>query len=368
MSNRPLLRVYNGWDYVNSLPMVLKGETGLYSSLRWENRWNTPGEFEIHLLPEKSNLNLFEPFDVVELRKERFFSRESFGVVIAINLIKNTSGSEIVVRGKMLSWILSLRRVAEIGSITKASSIMCSVALGAFARWNSTQKLQNRYIFGKNITTTNESKSQEEFSYKYDVEKTALAWIEEISNETGIGFCVDVDFPDKKFHFKVQDFRAKPTMINVRMNECMSISATKSVDNLINSVVQIIDNNPNVSEDSYKVYVVSRRKNDGSSQDIRASEAPYIRDNNSKSSFGAYSDCVDISNIEVELSSMSYVYGRDYSLGDICRVYVSEMGMETELPIMAVTEVWEEHYSATVTFGEKQKNVFEKMRKDAKRR
>lgn len=367
MSTRPLLRVYNGWDYVNSLPMVLKGETGLYSSLRWENRWNTPGEFEIHLLPEKNNLDLFETFDVVELRKEEFSSRESFGVVIAINVIKNPSGSEIVVRGKMLSWILGLRRVAEIGSVTKASSIMCSIANGAFRKMNSTTK-QNRYIFGKSIKTTNESESEEGFLYKYDVEKTALAWIEEISNETGIGFCAVVDFPDKTFRFRVQDFKANPTMINIRMKDCVTMSATKSIDNLVNTVVEIIDADTYVSPESYEVYVVARRKNDGTARDIRESEAPYIRDNKSGGSFGAYSECVEVSNIEVELSSVGYVYGRDYALGDVCRVYVTEMGMETELPIMAVTEVWEEHYSATVTFGEKQKNVFEKMRKDAKRR
>lgn len=369
--SRPLLRVYNSWDESAKTALIPKGETVLYSSLRWENRWSASGAFEIHLSPTKINMSIFEPFDIVELICGEDTPTEKYGIIISAEFIHNENGSEFIVRGKMLSSVLGFRLVGDLSGSTSsnASTVMGKIVFGAFESDAPDSRKQNRQIFGQSPNVTFVDTNEEYADYEWNENKTALDWLEEISAKTEVGFYCSIDFPEKIFHFYTDVYRANANLINLQIRECREIRAVKSIDNYINAIVEILDMSASTGTEIYLPFTYERRNDECA--DIRRIEASVIHNLRTEfrdSYFKGYEDCEDINNIEADMSSSPLKYMRDYKVGDVCTVRVPEMGMAAELPIDGVTQVWEDAYTVSVSFGKKQKNVFEKIRKDAKRK
>ena len=366
---KPYIRVYTGWDVSNEKAMILRGETEMYSSLRWGNCWSTPGEFEVHLYPTKNNLSLcISPFDVVELCKGKYPPRERFGIVLAVNYPKNSEGTAIVVRGKMLSALLGFRRVGEPKvSGTVSVPAVASALIKDTCHIANTASTKKRTFFGREtVRVLNNSVVTAEYDYEYDLAKTALEWLEEICATEHVGFWSTYDFEDTILAIGLEDFKANPGMANVQMGDWASVSVTKSIDSAVNRVVNVAENSTNFAQEI--VVKGSRKGSRGTSEDIYSIEAPYLRSISTYNHFGGYEGDNDVESVEPEMSCGPYVYIRDYAVGDVCGVRVPQMGISAELPITSVTEVWEESYSVDVTFGEKQKGVFKKLKKEIKRR
>lgn len=366
--DRPLLRVFDPYVDSNNI-MVPKGETDIYTSLRWGNYYNEAAEFEIHFPFRKNIIEMIDVFDVIQIIRP---VREQFGIVLYTNVeIKENGDKEFTVKGRMLSYILNFRfSWYDMDSATGTNSMQYAIIndTPAWAMRNLVRNCINSsssilgnstYLFGKSsiyVNTATEADYQE-IRYEYKRTNSVYSAICELAKMTGsenqIGFYMTYTSPQNNFF--IYDYNQSNIFFDIESGNIKSMNFTKSIDNYITTVaIEGASSYINVSGDGVDIRnIMQYISTDSSMGSSTAERLDYAKQQIALNT--------PIKSLSAEIMQTNLLYLTDYNIGDVVLLRMPEFGISESLPIFGAEEIWENGYSFNLQFGDAMTNAYKKL-------
>ena len=326
----------------------LQGISENQTSFVWTRRYFESGEFRAYLPLSEDNLRIYKLGNIVTYK-----GAGEAGVIEDLTLRETSTERVIIAQGRFLTSYMDRRLVRPTlnfsGKVEVAMRKMLSdavaiplVQLGASNDFDETIEFQATY-------------------------KNLLTMEEKLSKGSNIGFRFRPDFTNKVIYFEtykgLDRSRAQADRAFVEFSDMFD--NLNSVENRQNDqLFKTVGYVGGEGEGSERVYVtvgddsligLERREvfidaKDISSEDLTAEEyyAALITRGYEKLDEQLFSNSYECSTIP----SGNFEYKRDYDLGDIVTIKKSDWGLNTNLRITQIEEVYE-HGSATIvpTFG-----------------
>ena len=371
VNKRPVLRVYTP-IVDRSHVMVLKGETELYTSLRWQNCYSEAGEFEVRMPYRADMMALFKPFDIVELRRG---VREKYAVVLYINAeTRETGEMEITVRGRMLSWVLNWRFAYLENSaggwrdivINRTAPLAMTYLIYNCIEQHSSYVGTKTDFFGKDVInlyneTTGSYSAQE---YIYDRETSVYDAVVDLAKQNNVGFWATVE--DSTLAVHVMDYNEQNVRIGIEYGNVSSMNYTQSIDNYVNCICTQTAQSPyNISFGASDMYAIVKYVN---TDDVDTGDDIIPDSVRMRAAKDRFAQNRQVESISVELAQTGLYYLEDYNIGDVVTVQSADFDIRAAFPVSSVTEVWEDGYSIQVQFGEAMLNSYKKLKNEVKKR
>ncbi len=331
---RPILEFFK--DDLQNLVYVSSD----YTSLLWENCVSDSGRFEIHIPVIAADI---QPGMIVKCERGQ---REPYGIVSYVSL--NEKDDSTVIMGNMLSHLLKFRYFDNdydshrLASSKGAGRIICTAA-------SLDANLYMNMFFNKQMLTDYEDEDVNVefefglFSSNFDIMKA-------IAENTDFGFYCTID----SGAFKAGAYKSRDNGVcfNTDFGEISDLVFTKSDDNLRNAF------NYTVTTDGVGDYVRGNR--DISGLDRREI---YLGNFTHTPSRIITQKKKDFDTVKSISGTVHIPYIDRFNVGEIVTVEKKDWGLSEKLVISSVTEIWEEGYKCSVTFGKPQDTAYRKILK-----
>ncbi len=371
---RPYLRVYQpmaaGPDS-QKIPLQYIGMFDSYTSLRWQNCYSDSGEFEIHMPYRPEYLELFDVFNIVKISRP---VKEPYGMIVYMETVTNELGfTELAVRGRMVSYLLYFRFVMPNTNEApyryeytgKPDVILDRILRNCTdgATWMD----DDRKFFGAGIAVTSElNNTYADKEYISDCDKTAYDAVQELVKEANMGFYATVD-GQNQLSVTIYDYRQANVKFDLFSGNVSQMRVTKSIDNLVTDVSTEGGTGAlTQTSTAQDIYRIDRYVN----TDEIAYTGSTLETNQKKTAFARTKITLNKSvyAIDATIFPDGISYLDDYTIGDLVQVYSGIHRVSVSMPIMGVTEVWEDFYSIQVQFGEQMQTGYGKLKNNLIRR
>ena len=305
------------------------------TSLVWTRKYFEPGEFELHTPITEDNLRLTSRGNLVWKRG---------GVEAAViedrQLEESSSKNEIVAKGRFLSSYMDRRLIKSTvvfsGKVEMAMRQLLSgatpiprVELGQLQGFEATVSFQATY-------------------------KNLLTYVEKLGKSSGLGFRFRPDFNEKKIYFEVYEGidRTMSQGINNRVIFSENYSNLNNVifrenDQLYKNVAYV----GGEGEGSERVYVtvgsgsgLELREVFVDAKDLRSDDLTLEEYQNQLIQRGLEELAEDVISSSIECDTgadVNFIYKTNYDLGDIVTVQKKAWGINEDLRITEIQEVYE---------------------------
>lgn len=333
------------------------GEVDNFTSLIYTRKWETYGEFEIHL--PISRISLMKKNNIIMLNNDGYRT----GVIEHME-INEKANEEITVKGYSLSyWLTQRLTVPPTGYSHHSFNTSAEDIMIALVRANAVEPIEIKRRIPKLTFETSKSRGDKlQFQTRYKVLGDELT---KISKATGLGFTIFLDYKAKKFIFKViegknltysQDFNP-PVIFSTEYDNILkenykdSNIGYKNVGYIagqgegVDREIEIL-NNELSGLDRRETFIDARDINEaGSLSDrgkVKLSETPQII------------------NFECEVETSHYRITWD--LGDLVTVVNKKLSIKLDNRVSEVREVYENGFKVEPTFGTSVPLVGEKIK------
>lgn len=329
--------------------LYLTGIMENQTSLIWTRRYFEPGEFELHAPVTDSNLAMTARGNII-------WKKDSVeaGVIEDRTLDEGTSAGEITIKGRFLSSYFDRRLIkstvyfsgtyeAAMRQLVSGVTAIPLVTLGDEAGFTDTVSFQVTY-------------------------KNLLTYIEKLSSASGLGFRLRPDFDAKVLYFEVYEGTDRTASQGVTSRVIFSASYANLNNVIYRENDQLYKNVAYVGgegEGSERVYVtvgdtdaegLELREVFVDAKDIVSDDLTEDEYTESLEQRGWEALEEDILSESLECDTgadANFTYKTDYDLGDIVTVRKPAWGIEEDLRITEVQEVYESEYRTILpTFGD----------------
>lgn len=315
--------------------MDFKGLIENQGSLVWTRKYFEPGEFELHVPITEKNMEYIKLDNLIWKK-----GSEEAGVIEDRQLEENSTNRTIVAKGRFLSSYMDRRLIKSTVNFSgKVEVAMRQLLSGAVEIPGVV--LGDLQGFTEAVT----------FQATY---KNLLTYIEKLGRSSGLGFRFRPDFNEKKIYFEVYkgiDRTASQIITN-------RVTFSESYANLNNAILR--ENNQlykNVAyvggegEGSQRVYVqvgsaegLNLREVFVDARDLRSDEigAEEYRAQLTQRGLDELAKDAMSRSLECDTgANVNFVYRKDYDLGDIVTVEKKAWGVQENLRITEIQEVYE---------------------------
>lgn len=335
----------------------LLGEIDFYTSLIMAMHYNEIGDFEINTVVSKQNLQLFKKNNLIMIDNKK----DRVGIIKHREIDLDEEGKEILkIKGFTLDVILNKRicyiDTNEEETVFGGNSIELIEKLlndNLINPKDKARKIDNLIIEGTDIIGT-------DIIWQIESNKKVGDTISEICKINSLGYKVYIDFDKKKIVFKLYKGKDLPKKV-VFSPDLDNIFNMKYVDNNIEekNVVYIrIDNDsiiPYCEEDLTGIDRIETFLYHGE-----------VKDNENVDEIGKneLSKYPQVESIEgdIDTNNSLFKYEKDYNLGDVVTLRNNNWGIEKDLRITSITEIYEGTPKVKVVFGEPQPTFVKKIK------
>lgn len=316
--------------------LLRKGVVENHSSLLWRRKYYEPGEFELHVPLTNTNIELLAKGNIISKRN----SKEA-GIVENIQYTDGTESSEMVVSGRFMSSYLSRRLIKSTFSFNGKTEI-------------AMRDLIN-YVTPLPLVELGQLNNFEEKITFQATMKELLTIISNLSKASGIGFRLIPDFAKKKILFET--YKGVDRSLGQKVNPRVIFS--KNYNNL-NQITYTWNNQLEKTfaivggegEGSQRVYVeigggegLGLKEVFVDAKDIRsdefASKDEYLNALKQRGYDSLIKKQISESFEYDTLPNGNFKYKVDYDLGDIVTIKKSEWGINNNVRITEIEEIYE---------------------------
>lgn len=371
---RPFLKVYRPMETGSDnqkIPLQYKGMFDSYTSLRWQNCYSDSGEFEIHMPYRPEYLELFDVFDIVKINRP---VKEPYGIVVYVETVTNELGfTELAVRGNMVSYLLYFRFVMpntqeapyNYEYTGKPDVILTRILYNCTD--GATWMTDCRRFFGAGIAVTSElNNTYADKEYISNCDKTVYDAAQELAKEANLGFCATID-DQNQLAITIYDYQQTNVQFDLFSGNVSQMRVTKSIDNLVTDVSTEGGTGAlTQTSTAQDIYRIDRYVN----TDEIAYTGSTLETNQKKTAFAKTKITLNKSvyAIDATIFPGGIAYLDDYTIGDLVQVYSGVHRVSVSMPVIGVTEIWEDFYSIQVQFGEQMQTGYGKLKNNLIRR
>lgn len=333
------------------------GEVDSFTSFFYIRKWETYGEFEIHL--SVNNIKLMEKGNIIMINNDGNRS----GIIEHIE-ISEEDIKDVTIKGFSLSYWLTQRiTVPPTGYAYHTFNTNAEDIMIALVRSNAVDPIEaKRKIPNLTIEPSKNRGEKIKFQTRY---KNLLDELTKISKATGLGFTVDLDYKNKKFVFKILEGRDLSYSQKVNPPAIFSVE----YDNVIKQ--NYTDSNIGYKNVGYvagqgegedRVIEIVENQLSGLERREIFIDARDIEDNLSLIERGKLklAETPQIVNFECEVNSFDY--RKTWNLGDLVTVINKEFSIRLDNRVTEVKEIYEDTFKVEPTFGVSIPLVTEKIK------
>ncbi len=372
----PTLNFYTyGLEYICTI--------GVYTSLQWENCFNTSGQVEIHI-PMLYFADYISSVDLdcfVKINRE---VKEAYAIIQYIEFSTDTNGkSEAIIKGRTLSYLWSwrtptLRNADEYaaGSIkltkTTISHNFRTIVESSYRVPGQTSLVDNLQFWG-GISYVDGTTDSEKYEFNSSISDTHSI-LENYCKTVNCGyFCRPVIASDNTLRMEITIY--SPTennnvVFDFERGNISKFNYVKTNDGEKNAYYYLKKNVNNIIQNSEIVTTYNYDNIIGSintKPKVVYCGTFEVTEEASASGQKKLSEFNKTESADGEAEVRYYDYLTDFNIGDIVSVSNSAWGISLKKPVYSVKETWENSYSCSVTFGEPQDIVYKKLRKQLER-
>lgn len=312
------------------------------TSLLWRRRYHEPGEFELHAPITAENLRLLKPGNIVTRRvKSLNICNTEAGIISDIINEDSKLKNEMARRGGFMPIYFNRRHIQgtiNFNGLTEIAmrQLLTNVKPIPLVRLGNLQGFTERV----------------EFQVTY---KNLLVYLTKLSRSSGLGFRLRPDFVNKELIFEA--YKGVERTISQGINSRVIFS--KQYENLNNAIYRYNDQ-------LYKTFAIIGGEGEGADRmhvtigggeglDLRET---YIdaRDLQSEGltpaeyrakliqrGYEKLAECAINESLEFEAdANINFIYGKHYDLGDIASARLPAWGIELNMRITEITEVYQD--------------------------
>lgn len=334
------------------------GEVDDFTSLIYTRKWETYGEFEIHLFVNK--IALMKKGNIIMLNNDGYRT----GVIEHLE-INEEANEEIIVKGYSLDyWLIQRLTVPPTGYSYHSFNTSAEDIMITLVKSNVVDPIDTKRKIPNLILETSKGKGEKlQFQTRYKVLGDELT---KISKASGLGFTIFLDYKAKKFIFKVLE--GKNLTYSQEVNSPVIFST--EYDN-------ILKQNYTDSNIGYKNVGYVAGQGEGADREIEILgneltgfdrrevfiDARDINEDGSLADRGKVklSETSQIINFECEVETSDYKVTWD--LGDLVTIVNKKLSIKLDNRVSEVREVYEDSgFKVEPTFGIPISSVGEKIK------
>lgn len=345
-----------------------------FSSLIWNRKYNTSGNFELYLPSTEDNIKILKLDNIIYKKGD-----DEAGYIQHRELALDENGKEtLCVIGNFITGYIDKRIIWN--SINFSG--LTEVAMRKIVNDNCINPSDtNRKIPLLSLGTL---KNYSEISNFQSTGDNCLYKLEELSNTSGLGYKVVIDLENKKLKFQVykgvdrstEQFDVAPVIFSKDRENILSEEYTEDYSEyrntalVIGSSKQATINNTNTGLDRYELFIdahdIQDKKYEGETE-VTISDTDYtnllVQKGNEK-----LFECKEIKTFESTVNTNgNNVYKVDYDLGDIITYQDKRWGVQVSTRITEIQEIYEGGKIQIVpTFGNSIPTIIDKIRKMVK--
>ncbi len=332
---RPLIELLNGSD------LSFAGGIADYTSLRWENKTDSCGSFEIHV---PVALPYVTDGIIVHLCRD---IPEPFGVVTSVTLSKKGT----VINGSMISRMLDWRYPQRDGySARYSTSQGIGHALCLCAQSGLLAEDDNNGFFGASPVFSY-TKEGQTVSIEADMQTSCLELMTSIARDGQ--YCFGCTVEGGQFKLFTYPYKETGMVLDSKDGCIYDLTYTLSGDSERNVFGYSLGNEE-------EGYIHRLSSGSASYSGVERKMLNLGKFSSAPSSIIREKRALLTKNRSIE-AKLRLAYPKNISLGDIVTIKSSQWGIEEKLTVSAVSEVWEDKYSCNITFGNPQETAYRKL-------
>ncbi|WP_257674326.1 siphovirus ReqiPepy6 Gp37-like family protein [Clostridium felsineum] len=343
----------------------LLGEIDDYESLVFTRRYSKTGEFELHININKNNTDALKKDNIIIVGN----NPHKCGIIRHREIKTNDDGSEeLIIKGSSLSSIVGRRiTIPLVGQAYDSIKAEAETVIKHYVNSNCVDPVDTKRKI-QNLVIADDKKRGAVLSYQSRL-KALDVEVETIAESAGLGFEVYLDIQNRQFVFEVTEGKnltaaqsiLPPVIFSVDFD---NVTAQDFIDSDINyknkgyvggegegedrNILEVGDDVSGL--DRIEAFIDARDLNDDSNLKQRGLEKL-----NESSKIETFESQI--------LQNSSFIYGKDYDLGDIVTIQNRKWGVTLESRITEITETYEaDGFKLSATFGNNIPTLIDKIK------